>query len=142
MHSERLSVGQACQLSVDASRRETPLPLALVAGDRYRIELAAGQQWNDWRRPAVDPLDGDSGEDSLLMRLAARLKRIATESYMTLGVAMRSAGTCQKQRVDRRGLVLTLPDAGELAFFANDIPLLHGNNGGSVWVTVQRLAAP
>lgn len=137
----RLPVGQTCQVRIEAARRETPLPLALAAGDRYRIDVQGGQQWNDWHRRPVDPLAGDNGEDSLPMRLGTTFKRMPGEPYMTLGVALRTDGTCRSMRVGPQGQVLALQDGGKVALFANDIPLLNWNNSGSVWVTVQRLLA-
>lgn len=138
----RLTVGQTCRLRVDARQRESQLPLELAAGDRYLIELPAGQQWNDWGRDAVDPLVGDDGHDSSMMKLGARFKRMPSEPYMTLGATMRPTDRCHGLRVGPSGLVVTLASAGEIVFFANDVPMLNRNNGGSVWVNVKRLAAP
>jgi hypothetical protein len=137
---ERLSVGQTCRLLVEAARHEVPLPLALAAGDRYRIELPAGQRWNDWRRPGVDPLNGDIADLTALMRLFAGFKRMPSEPYMALGVAMSAGGGRHTVRVGQQGQVLDVQGKGSIAFFANDIPFMHRNNGGHVWLTVQRLA--
>ncbi len=135
---ERLPVGQTCSLQVDAAQHNTPLPLVLAPGDRYRVELPGGQRWQDAGRQPVDPLLGDAGDDNWAMRWFSRLKRLPAEPYMVPGLVQEGG---RPVRVGASGLTLVVAQYGPVDFFANDVWPMHGNNSGRVWVTVRRLAA-
>ncbi|MCY4746168.1 hypothetical protein NYO99_14370 [Pelomonas sp. UHG3] len=135
---ERLPVGQTCSLRVDSAQRNTPLPLVLAPGDRYRVELPAQQTWRDAGRDPVDPRQGDNGADNRLMRWFSSLKRLPTENYMVAGLAQDGGPPV---RIGAPGLTLVVAQYGPVNFFANDVWPMHCNNSGRVWVTVRRLAA-
>jgi len=135
---ERLPVGQTCSLRVDSAQRNTPLPLVLAPGDRYRVELPGGQLWRDAGQALVDPLQGDNGADNPVMRWFSSLKRLPTENYMVAGLAQEGS---RPVRIGAPGLTLVVAQYGPVNFFANDVWPMHCNNSGRVWVTVRRLAA-
>lgn len=73
------------------------------------------------------------------------------EPYLVPGMAVadyaRFNRVCLRSewRLGADGLLLAVDGpADSAAFFANDVPGLNGNNGGAVWVRVQRppAAAP
>lgn len=134
---ERLPVGKTCSLRVDAAQRNTPLPLVLAPGDRYRVELPGEQTWRDADRKPVDPLQGDDGDGNPVMRWFSSLKRLPAEPYMVAGLAQDGGPTL---RVGATGLTLVVAQHGPVSFFANDVWPMHCNNSGHVWVTVRRLA--
>lgn len=141
---ERLPMGQTCSLLVDSEQRNTPLPLVLAPGDRYRVELPGGQRWRDAGRSPVDPLQGDAGDDDRAMRWLSHLKRLPDEPYMVLGMAQEAQEAQDREpavRVDATGLTLVVAQHGPVSFFANDVWPMHCNNSGRVWVTVRRLPA-
>ncbi len=135
---ERLPVGQTCSLRIDSAQRDTPLPLVLAPGDRYRVELPGGQLWRDAGQALVDPLQGDNGADNPVMRWFSSLKRLPAEPYMVAGLAQDGGPPV---RIGAPGLTLVVAQYGPVNFFANDVWPMHCNNSGRVWVTVRRLAA-
>lgn len=145
---QRLAELQSCRLRVDADRIEVALPLTVLAGDRYRVTLAADQRWKDAGRKPVDPLTGDDGADNIWMTLFKPLRRMPREPYMVPGMAVADCDAVNRvclrseARLAAGGLLLAVNGpAVDVTFFANDAPLLNWNNGGAVWVIVQRLPA-
>lgn len=136
---------------MDATRVELALPGALQPGDRYRVTLEPGTRWNDWGRNPVDPLEGDDGACSFWMTLFKPLRCMPREPCMVPGMAVadytRFNRVClrSERRLGADGLLLAVDGpAVSVAFFADDVPGLNGNNGSAVWVRVQRppVAAP
>lgn len=142
---QALAPGQRCEVDVASFRIQVDSGLHLAAGEVYRLTVSPGQRWSDWGRAPVDPQVGDPG--NRYMRWFQPLLRLPDAPYMAMGVALPGCAVksatppCEAtvQRLGSEGMELVVRQAGTLGFFANDVPFMNWNNGGTVRVRVERL---
>lgn len=136
-----------CWLLVRAASWLTPTGVRVAQGDRFRVQVPAGQFWFDAQRRSL-PLTGDRGSD--LMNRFASWKRVPAAPWFSLiGATAVGDGPDPAVRgatdMGAAGGVLVAAAAGELVFFANDAiapwsdgRAFYGNNHGQIWLQLQR----
>lgn len=157
-----LQQGDRCMALVRAEAWLSLSHIRVAAGQRYQIDIPEGQFWFDKGRRSSPP-QGDAGSST--MNLLEWAKRHEDQPWFALNAAtvpciqnLENKTKCmetletEKERFNlfdakkpsERSFELHVKEEGQLAFYANDAVLFgwrffYGNNGGQVWLMVQRL---
>ncbi|QKE65051.1 hypothetical protein HNE05_17395 [Aquipseudomonas campi] len=133
---ERLEIGQRKDgIEVNSALRWNRSGIRVMSGEHYQVQASL----DIWRDASI-PSDANGQAGSALQNCFKWLIRCKAATWFQLVAAL---GESDKQLFPL-GLDahLNIPDGtdAELTLFANDVSLAYGNNRGSVWVSLTRLA--
>lgn len=131
----------ATEVTVPASDPWFNTGVAVVPGQRLRIEVPPGQTWVDWFLTY-----GPEGGTSWAQAPFRPLLRVKTDDdgrraeFFTLVAAIVTADAphvlAQRIVVGAGPREFTARHAGRLVCFANDVPFAYGNNKGAMRIRV------
>ena len=134
--TDRLDIGVAYDIEVPANDYLSgSIRPTVLAGESYCITVPPEQRWKDWFISC--------GPEGHGLRFGRKKLRLPGQRYFCLcGGVETASGTPQDLFGigQAEGLIIQIPIAGRLYFFANDWPDKYGNNHGSVRLSIIRLS--
>jgi hypothetical protein len=123
----------ALQMDVNAKELMNYSNMTVSTGDSFSLKALG--TWTDWY------IDTDAdGYSNALVDLQKKNLRYPDALFFTLIACVDDGGPEDTHKCEAAGTSSTwvVPTAGELYFFANDVPSMYWNNKGAVRLTINQ----